>query len=66
MEKLAEHVRGDELFIFLPEQTLQHVISDDQTSTYLFLCGCVAVREATSSTCGVQWCSRHEDRFKRR
>jgi hypothetical protein len=66
MDNLAERLRGDELFAYLPERTLRQVISNDLASTYLFLCGCSAVREATSSICSVRWCTHHKARSRER
>lgn len=59
---LAETIAGEILFEYLPENTLDEIVSDPQRSVYVFACGCNAVREARSTNCRVRWCGDHRSR----
>ncbi len=58
---LAETIAGDELFECVPESTLKEIVSEPARSTYLFTCGCVAVRDIDSVNCWIRWCAKHRE-----
>lgn len=47
------------VFGLLPDDELERIESDEDRSTYSYLCGCIAVRLNDSEECTMSWCSAH-------
>jgi hypothetical protein len=43
----------------LPEALLELTESDEESSRYIWACGCVAIRPVNQDVCEVLWCSAH-------
>jgi hypothetical protein len=58
---LRTPVSYDKLSDLLPDATLALTESDEESSRYIWTCGCVAIRLAHMDVCDVLWCSEHSD-----